>query len=69
MATVSLAPSEQVAIIFALSKLLGVALLQGNVEIYCSPQLTLSLSPTQIRALIGKVEGLPILSKASGDSL
>lgn len=56
MSKITLAPSEQALLVFALSRLLGVALLQDCVQVYCSPELTLTFDPKQIRALIEKVQ-------------
>jgi hypothetical protein len=56
MPAIRIAPSEQALINFALLKLLGTALVSGPIQIYCSPELTLSFSPAQIRELIGKVQ-------------
>lgn len=53
----TLPPSEQVLVIYSLSKILGAALVEGQILIYCSPEITLCFTPDQIRAVLRKVEG------------
>ena len=53
---IQLPPSEQALLIYALSKVLGAALVGGSLDIYCSPELTLTFTPDAIRAVLRKVE-------------